>query len=56
MNEDQRLEYQSLLKSITQQVEAMEDPADDEEMLYDRVDALAEQVEELRDLIDSVYG
>ena len=56
MNDDQRIEYQSLLRSIIDQSEAMEDPEDDGEMLFDRVEALTESVEELRELIDSVYG
>ena len=56
MEEDQRLEYQSLIRSIIDQAEAMDEPEDDGEMLFDRVEALAVQVEALRELIDSVYG
>ena len=41
MEEDQRLEYQSLIRSIIDQAEAMDEPEDDGEMLFDRVEALA---------------
>ncbi|CAN5865268.1 hypothetical protein BH24DEI2_BH24DEI2_09650 [soil metagenome] len=56
MGEDQRLEYQSLIRSIVDQAEAMEDPDQEDEMLFDKVEALSIRVEELRDLIDLVYG
>ena len=56
MDEDQRLEYQSLLRGIIDQAEAMEDPDDHGEILFDKVEALATKVEELRELIDTVYA
>ena len=56
MQDDQRLEYQSLIRSIIDQAEAMDEPEEDAEMLFDKVEALEVKVEALRELIDSVYG
>lgn len=56
MDEELRREYQSLLRSIIDQAEAMSEPDEEEEMLYDKVENLSLRVEELQELIDRAYA
>ncbi|HEX7022961.1 MAG TPA: hypothetical protein VF171_08905 [Trueperaceae bacterium] len=56
MDQTQRRDYHSVIRSIIDQAEAMEDPGDDQEMLFDRVQALSEKVEELQALLDEIYA
>ncbi len=54
MNEEQRREYDALIRGIIDQAEAMREPGE-EEMLYDKMDELQGKLEELEELLDRVY-
>ena len=56
MNEDQRREYDALIRGIMDQAEEMKSPEDDEEMLFSRVSDLSSKVDELRDLLGTIYS
>ena len=56
MNEDQRREYDALVRGIIDQTEEMKNPEDDEEMLFSRVRDLSSKVDELEDLLSTVYA
>ena len=56
MNEDQRREYDALIRGIADQAEEMKNPEDDEEMLFSRVSDLSSKVDELRDLLGTIYS
>ena len=56
MNEDQRREYNALLRGIKDQAEEMENPEDDGEMLFSRVRDLSSKVDELQDLLTTIYS
>ena len=56
MNEEQRREYDSLIRGIIDQAEAMQEPDEEEEMLYDKVNDLQSKLDELGELIDRAYA
>ncbi len=56
MNEDQRRDYNALLRGIKDQAEEMENPEDDGEMLFSRVRDLSSKVDELQDLLTTIYS
>ena len=55
VNEEQRREYDSLIRGIIDQAEAMREP-DEEEMIYDKINDLQSKLDELGELIDRVYA
>jgi len=55
MDDAQRREYDALIRGIIDVASEMEDPEDDEEMLFSRVRELSSKVDELKDLLDSAF-
>ena len=55
MNEEQRREYDSLIRGIIDQAEAIREPGE-EEMLYDKINDLQSKLDELGELVDRVYA